>query len=136
MPYERNSFSISTQSHFIKNNTFRKHKHVSFGGNRKDPLNLNELIRQKNQSITNNNHTDMNSHGNDRLVEILLQPNIHDPLCLDISSHSNESSIDITSVNQHSTIQTTQRNFQPMRHNQFYDQQVPETKQYNSIKRY
>ncbi|CAF2974344.1 unnamed protein product [Rotaria sp. Silwood2] len=155
MPYQRNPWSISTHSYFIKSNTFRQHKHVRFGkvfkpkeqlvrfpsfsllgGNRRDPLNLNELIRKNKQSIINNDHIDMNIHGNDRLVEILLQPNIYDPLCLDISSHNNENSIDSTSVHQSTNLQTTERNFQLASHDQFYDQQAPEIKQYKSINRY
>lgn len=53
------------------------------GGNRSDPLNLNELIEKKKQSSTNSN-------GNhDRLVEILLPPDIYDPLGLDLSLSSN-----------------------------------------------
>ena len=48
------------------------------GGNRYDPLNLNQLNEMSNR-IRNHNS------GNDPLVEILLPPNIHDPLCLDSS---------------------------------------------------
>ncbi|CAF3663418.1 unnamed protein product [Rotaria sordida] len=133
MSYKHNSWSISTQSHFIKSNTFKKRKHVRFGGNCRDPLNLNELIQKSKQSITNNDNIDMNSHGNDRLVEILLQPDIYDPLCLDISSYNNENSIKFTSINQHTNISTIRQNFQPIKH----DQQIPtKTKQHSSINRY
>ncbi|CAF0828074.1 unnamed protein product [Rotaria sordida] len=62
MSYKHNSWSISTQSHFIKSNTFKKRKHVRFGGNCRDPLNLNELIQKSKQSITNNDNIDMNIH--------------------------------------------------------------------------
>jgi hypothetical protein len=57
------------------------------GGSRKDPLNLNELIRRKNQSTTSHQ---IGVNANDRLVEILLQPDIFDPLCLDRYSYSND----------------------------------------------
>lgn len=50
------------------------------GGNRNDPLNLNELIQQS-QAAKN---------GNDRLIEILLPPDIYDPLGLDIFSSSDQ----------------------------------------------
>ena len=53
------------------------------GGSRKDPLNLNELIRRKNQH-------QLRVNGNDRPVEILLQPDIFDPLCLDRSWYIND----------------------------------------------
>ena len=52
------------------------------GGNRSDPLNLNELIGKKNQSSTHSTGT------HDPLVEILLPPDIHDPLGLDLSLSS------------------------------------------------
>ncbi len=67
------------------------------GGNRKDPLNLNELIRKKNQSTIHHHQVEIN--GNDRPIEILLQPNIFDPLCLDISSSSSHQ-IDVQQVPQ------------------------------------
>lgn len=59
------------------------------GGNRRDPLNLNELIRRSQQST-------VDLRGNDRLVEIILPPNIFDPLCLDSSSRHR---VDISSLN-------------------------------------
>ena len=43
------------------------------GGNRNDPLNLNELIEKSKQS-------------NEQLIDILLPPNIYDPLGLDTST--------------------------------------------------
>jgi len=108
MSYNRNRWSKSTQSYFIRSKSFRKSKHSYFGkvfkpkeqlipfpcfsllgGNRKDPLNLNELIQKKKNSTTTTNSI----HGNDRQVEILLQPNIFDPLCLDISSYSNQTNL-------------------------------------------
>ena len=110
--FPRNRWPKSKQSHFrrSKYNHFgkvfkRKEQLIEYpsfsllGGNRKDPLNLNELIQKKKQSTTN--HT----HGNDRLVEILLQPNIFDPLCLDISSYSD-------SPNQHLIAQETSTDLQ------------------------
>jgi len=74
------------------------------GGNRKDPLNLNALIRKKQQatqpatttsSILND---DNSSNPNDRPVEILLQPDIFDPLCLDTSSRNDEPSNSTTTT--------------------------------------
>jgi hypothetical protein len=59
------------------------------GGNRRDPLNLNELIRRNEQST-------VDLRGNDRLVEIILPPNIFDPLCLDSSSRHR---VDSSSLN-------------------------------------
>ena len=58
------------------------------GGNRRDPLNLNELIRRSQQSTGD-------LRGNDRLVEIILPPNIFDPLCLDSSSRHR---VDVSSI--------------------------------------
>jgi hypothetical protein len=114
MSYNRNRWSISKQSYFTRSKpkyfyfgkVFKpKEQLIEFpsfsllGGNRKDPLNLNELIQKKKQSTTNN------IHGNDRSIEILLQPNIFDPLCLDISSYSDQ-------TNQHIAIQKPQSNLQ------------------------
>jgi hypothetical protein len=103
MSWNRNQWSKSKQSHLIKSKPFRfgkvfksKEQLIKFpsfsllGGNRKDPLNLNDLIQKKKQSTTND------IYGNDRPVEILLQPNIFDPLCLDISSSSDK--IDLQQV--------------------------------------
>ncbi len=92
-----NRSSQSKRTHFYRSKSFRfgkvfksKEQLIEFpsfsllGGNRKDPLNLNELIQKKKQS------TKLEINGNDRLVEILIQPNIFDPLCLDISSYSDQ----------------------------------------------
>lgn len=87
---------------FVKSNL--NHTHFRFGGNRKDPLNLNALIRKKQQatqpatttsSILND---DNSSNPNDRPVEILLQPDIFDPLCLDTSSRNDEPSNSTTTT--------------------------------------
>jgi hypothetical protein len=94
MSYNSNQWSISKRTYFNRSKPFRKdfrfgkvfkskEQFIPFpcfsllGGNRKDPLNLNELIQKKNQSTTNSIHV------NDQTIEILLQPNIFDPLCLD-----------------------------------------------------
>ncbi|CAF3552590.1 unnamed protein product [Rotaria socialis] len=147
MFHKRNPWWVSTQSYFAERNSFQRRKHVRFskmfkpkerlirfpsfsllGGNRRDPLNLNELIRQRNQLTINDENTRMNVHGDDQPIEILLPPDIYDPLCLDISLQNNENSISVTSDNQHSSIQTTQTNFQTRKPNWLIDQQVPETK--------
>ena len=54
------------------------------GGNRKDPLNLNSLIEAK-QQLSN-----VHLHCKDHWVEIMLEPDICDPLCLDVSSHTQQ----------------------------------------------
>ncbi|CAF2395331.1 unnamed protein product [Rotaria sp. Silwood2] len=85
--------------------------HFRFGGNRKDPLNLNALIQKKKQltrstssSMINNDHTNNNNNnGNDRPVEILLQPDIFDPLRLDTSSRNDEDLNNIYSIPSNST---------------------------------
>ena len=123
MSYKHNQRSILKHSRFTKSNIFKKTNHFCFrktlkskqefiqfpsfsllGGNRKDPLNLNELIQQ---SIMNNDHIETNLHPNDRQVEILLQPNIFDPLCLDSSSYNS--------------------NNQQTQYNWYYDQQIPKS---------
>ena len=113
------------QSYIMRSKKFRKDFHFGkvfkpkeqlikfpsfslLGGNRRDPLNLNELIQKKKQLTINNNDIPLN----DRPVEILLPPNIFDPLCLD----RNEASIS----------SDTQRHFQSTKHHWFYDQHVPE----------
>ena len=58
------------------------------GGNRFDPLNLNELIEQRKQAPSTS------PTGHDPLVEILLTPDIYDPLGLDLSLYSNHQPID------------------------------------------
>ncbi|CAF0839867.1 unnamed protein product [Adineta ricciae] len=67
-----------------------KSKLFPFGkrGNRRDPLNLNELIymsrQQQQQQITNVKESiDKSIYGNEQPIELLLQPDIYDPLCLD-----------------------------------------------------
>lgn len=74
------------------------------GGNRKDPLNLNGLIQKKKQ-LTQSTATDNDTtnNGNDRPVEILLQPDIFDPLCLDTSSRNDEDLNNLYSIPSNST---------------------------------
>ena len=74
------------------------------GGNRKDPLNLNGLIQKKKQlSQTTSNNNDNTNNGNDRPVEILLQPDIFDPLRLDTSSRNDEDINNLYSIPSNST---------------------------------
>ncbi|CAF1921621.1 unnamed protein product [Rotaria magnacalcarata] len=122
MFHKRNPWLVSTQSYFTERNYFQRR------GNRRDPLNLNELIRQRNQLTINDENTRMDVHGDDQPIEILLPPDIYDPLCLDISLHNNENSISFTSDNQYSSMQKSQTNFQTRKPNWFVDQQVPETR--------
>lgn len=86
------------------------------GGNRKDPLNLNGLIQKKKQltqstaaTATTTENTD---NGNDRPVEILLQPDIFDPLRLDTSSRNDEDKNNLYSIPSNSTNEQYQN--QPM----------------------
>ncbi|UJR21106.1 hypothetical protein I4U23_024206 [Adineta vaga] len=124
-PFKSKTFSSLKNRNFRKPVQFRSRKvskpkeqlikFPSFsllGGNRQDPLNLNELIQMsRQQQVTNNNDSiDTDIYGNDRPIELLLQPDIFDPLCLDSSSlsqHPNE-----------------QINLQRYFH-QYYDQQLP-----------
>src|SRR5689334_6987571 len=80
-------FRFGKMFYYSKNQKFIKYpSHSILGGNRKDPLNLNALIQKKKQlaqstttaTTTNNNNTNNNNdnNGNDRPVEILLQPDI------------------------------------------------------------
>jgi len=106
---------IKNQSRITKRKPARKnliHTHFRFGGNRKDPLNLNALIQKKKQltqstttTTTNNNNTNTNNNnnGNDRPVEILLQPDICDPLRLDTSSRNDEDLNNLYSIPSNST---------------------------------
>ena len=80
----------------------------SSGGNRKDPLNLNALIEKKKQltqaaasSTTADN--DNAANGNDRPVEILLQPDIFDPLRLDTASRNDDDLNNLYSIPSNST---------------------------------
>lgn len=90
---------------------------ILLGGNRKDPLNLNGLIQKKKQlaqstvatTTTDNENTD---NGNDRPVEILLQPDIFDPLRLDTSSRNDEDKNNLYSIPSNSTNEQYQN--QPM----------------------
>ncbi|CAF3944974.1 unnamed protein product [Rotaria magnacalcarata] len=101
---------IKKQSRIMKKKPARKNQlpiHFRFGGNRKDPLNLNALIEKKKQlaqattsSGTNNDSID---DGNDRPVEILLQPDIFDPLRLDTSSRNDEDVNNVYSIPSNST---------------------------------
>jgi hypothetical protein len=132
MLYKTNQRPMTIQSRLPKSKIFRNHEHFRFGkvfkskeqpvefpsfsllgGNRKDPLNLNELI-QKSKQLSINNH-DYTDTGNDRPVEIFLQPNIFDPLCLDISSHNTEDSIPSNSNNQPTYIRRNFRNYDDYR---------------------
>ena len=82
------------------------------GGNRKDPLNLNALIEKKKESaaaagsssssMTNANNDNLNN-GNDRPVEILLQPDIFDPLRLDTTSRNDDELNTLYSIPSNST---------------------------------
>lgn len=78
------------------------------GGNRKDPLNLNALIRKKNQLTQNTTSaagsSDNSANNNDRPVEILLQPDIFDPLCLDAASRNDVPSNNLYSDPSNSTV--------------------------------
>jgi hypothetical protein len=74
------------------------------GGNRKDPLNLNGLIQKKKQlTQTTSTNNDNTNNGNDRPVEILLQPDIFDPLRLDTSSRNDEDLNNLCSIASNST---------------------------------
>ena len=138
MSYRRSQQLISKRSRFIRSNTYKKYDYIPFrkmfmfneqliefpcfsllGGHRGDPLNLNELIQKKRQSTGD---LQMNVHGNDQPIEILLPPNISDPLNLDITSYRNSNSLSFTSVtNQCTTIQ----HIQSIKQKQADDQQVP-----------
>jgi hypothetical protein len=139
---------IKNQSHITKRKTARKNpnhtyfrfgkmkkdkfiKYPSFsllGGNRKDPLNLNALIQKKKQltqstsssTITNDNSNN-NNNGNDRPVEILLQPDIFDPLRLDTSSRNDEDFNNLYSIPSNSTNeqQTNNPMMYPIRKNRY-----------------
>ncbi|CAF4816707.1 unnamed protein product [Rotaria sp. Silwood1] len=104
---------IKKQSRIMKKKLAKKNQipiHFRFGGNRKDPLNLNALIQKKKRltrttsssSIINNDHTNNNNNNtnndNDRPVEILLQPDIFDPLRLDTSSRNDEDFNNLDSI--------------------------------------
>jgi hypothetical protein len=101
---------IKRQSRITKRKLARKnpnYTHFRFGGNRKDPLNLNALIQKKKQltqsTTTNNDNSNNNHNGNDRPVEILLQPDIFDPLRLDTSSRNDEDLNNLYSIPSNST---------------------------------
>jgi hypothetical protein len=120
---------------YSKKQPFIKYPSFSLlGGNRKDPLNLNALIEKKKQltQSTNNDNTNPteNNNGNDRPVEILLQPDIFDPLRLDTSSRNDEdcSTIPSNSTNEQVTNHyptrpnryiKKRRNIQPPRYGNF-----------------
>ncbi|CAF1140421.1 unnamed protein product [Adineta steineri] len=121
--YNRFRKEFKSKGHFIKFPSFSL-----LGGNRQDPLNLNELIqnkKQQQQSTINNDHIDVDIYGNDRPIEILLPPNIFDPLNLDISSYNNENSISFNSIKQQKYIPKIQTHFQSIEHKWNYDHQVP-----------
>ena len=69
-------------------------------------MNLNALI-EKNKQLTQPSDTanDTNNNGNDRPVEILLQPDIFDPLRLDTSSRNDEDLNNVYSIPSTSTSQ-------------------------------
>src|SRR5689334_9335730 len=73
------------------------------GGNRKDPLNLNGLIQRKKQLMQPTTDNENTNNGNDRPVEILLQPDIFDPLRLDTSSRNDEDINNLYSIPSNST---------------------------------
>jgi hypothetical protein len=100
--------TIKKSSRITKRKPARKNlqqTHFRFGGNRKDPLNLNALIQKKKQLTTQSNPTnnDDTNNGNDRPVEILLQPDIFDPLRLDTSSRNDEDLNNLYSIPSNST---------------------------------
>lgn len=72
------------------------------GGSRKDPLNLNALIEKKKALSAAAEH-DNATDGNDRPVEILLQPDIFDPLRLDTGSRNDDELNNLHSVASNST---------------------------------
>lgn len=139
---------MSKQSRFAKTNIFRRPKHTRFGkvfknkeqviefpcfsllgGNRRDPLNLNELIQRKKQATVHMEHEQMNTLSNDPPIEILLQPNIFDPLCLEVSLRNNQHVIPLTSTNQYMNTKIMQKDFQqPINWYPSDDQYVPPTK--------
>lgn len=111
-------------SHIMKRKSARKNRsqiHFRFGGNRKDPLNLNGLIRKRRQinaetpaDAVINAVDSPNQHGNDRPVEILLQPDIFDPLRLDPSSRVDED------LNPLYSVPSTSTESEPMRNTRVY----------------
>lgn len=127
----------------MNSNSFKTHKYVrvsrmykpkerlirfpSFsllGGSRSDPLNLNELIRNKQETTTNDGTQQMEIHHTDRLIDILIPPDVYDPLDLDKSLYNNENSIALNSDNQYSMSATSQGSSQ-RKQPRFYDQLVP-----------
>lgn len=107
------------KDYFIKRPLFNL-----LGGNRKDPLNLNGLIQKKKQltqTTTNNDNTNNNNDGNDRPVEILLQPDIFDPLCLDTSSRNDGDINNLNSIPSNSTTEPLTNNpiIYPARKNRY-----------------
>ncbi|UJR28388.1 hypothetical protein I4U23_009629 [Adineta vaga] len=107
--------SVRKSSRITKRKSARKNPmstHFRFGGNRKDPLNLNGLIEKKKQltqsvatsssSMTTADNDSLNN-GNDRPVEILLQPDIFDPLRLDTSSRNDDELNNLYSIPSTST---------------------------------
>ena len=86
------------------------------GGNRKDPLNLNSLIHKKKQSILSSTANNDKANG-DRPIEILLQPDIFDPLRLDTSSRNNDDINNICSIpsNSNNESQINNRKIYPVR---------------------
>ena len=96
----------SPSSSFGKNRSANEEQlieHPSFallGGNRQDPLNLRPFIDPEPVS---HSHTS----GNDRLVEILLPPNIYDPLCLDSSSQNRLDYSPMIELNPSQSVQAT-----------------------------
>jgi hypothetical protein len=105
--------SIKKSSRITKRKTARKnpiHTHFRFGGNRKDPLNLNGLIEKKKQLTETTSSSTSNDNGNDRPVEILLQPDIFDPLRLDTSSRNDEDLNNLYSIPSNSTTEQNANN--------------------------
>lgn len=106
--FKRKRFARKSRSfHNFGKNFFNRNDRViefpSFdliGGNRQDPLNLRPFIDPEPMS----NSTDS---GKDHLVEILLPPNIYDPLCLDSSSKNRLDYSPMIEYNSSQMVQTT-----------------------------
>lgn len=80
-------------------------------------MNLNALIEKKKQltqatttSMTNIDPANSSINGNDRPVEILLQPDIFDPLRLDTSSRNDEDFNNVYSIPPNSTNESNANN--------------------------
>jgi len=151
--------SIKKSSRITKRKTARKnpiHTHFRFGkifsfkydrfpcfsllgGNRKDPLNLNGLIEKKKQLTETTSSSTSNDNGNDRPVEILLQPDIFDPLRLDTSSRNDEDLNNLYSIPSNSTTEQNANNpmIYPPRKNRYGKQRRnPQPPRYGNFQGY